>query len=83
VPRRTHFERIVAISRRRTHKRCVHRRSHPPYAHRTPPKLRGQVMRMRGMVAMSVSMGMRVRVGVVVQHGMSPTTTPTALVGGE
>jgi hypothetical protein len=40
-------------------------------------------MRMRGMVAMSVSMGMRVRVGVVVQDGMSPTTTPTALVGGE
>lgn len=41
------------------------------------------MVRMRGMVSMSVGVGMRVRVGVVVQHGMSSTTAPTALVGGE
>jgi hypothetical protein len=41
------------------------------------------MMRMRGVVSMSVGVGMRVRVGVVVQHGMSSTTAPTALVGGE
>lgn len=38
---------------------------------------------MRGMVSMSVGVGMRVGVGVVVQHGMSPPTAPTALVGRE